>query len=127
MNEEFFTRYNADLVTATLNSAAAASDQGIGPAAGEIWQVLAGRVMHDDPAAHDITFQLIVNAIGYTISYYTAVPTGSERNLYEGGKFFEPLIIRPGDTINAHFPVALAAGKIIYWQWVYEVYRGVVT
>jgi len=113
----------------TLASGAAITDWDVGPPVGECWRIIAARANHDDPAAHDMQLLVYQGAKYFAISYNTAVAQYTEKMIYGTGipGFIEPIILKYGDTLRIHFPVALAAGKKAYWNLMWEKLLGVCT
>jgi hypothetical protein len=110
---------------ALVASAAAATFLDAGPAAGELWRVLAASAYHDDPAAHDVYWGLVQGATSYPFEGGVNLVTSAKHQLYTGIQAKESIILRAGDAVRITSTAAMAAGKKLYMHLWLEQLLGV--
>jgi hypothetical protein len=97
-----------------VESAAAATYLEAGPAAGELWRVLAAVAYHDDPAAHDVYWGLTQAGVFMPFETGFNLTTSTKYSLYTGVATRESLILHAGDAARITATAAMAAGKKWY-------------
>lgn len=108
-----------------VSSAAAASEIAAGPAVGEVWRVIAASGYHDDPAAHDVYWQLRQGATSLPMETGGNLLTNYKYQLYDKVKVGAPVVLRYGEYIVLTSTAAMAAGKKMYMNLYTEVLVGV--
>jgi hypothetical protein len=106
-------------------SAAAVTELAAGPAVGEVWRVIAASAYHDDPAAHDMAWNLRQGATTLPMENGTNEPTMYKHQLYEKVFCKDPIVLRYGDYIVVQSSVVTAAGKKMYINADVQVLVGV--